>query len=377
MRRRLLAAALMTIGALRVSGAAHVLLHGDPMQPDHTSDLGRFITTARCLHTGCEGYLISSLRADFLPPFAHALFWPLLGMSDTAAAIWWLGISAILLAASWYAVWREIGRPAMTWTAIAIGCVLASTATEQLVYYGQVGAPLAVLMTAGWILWRRGQRTEAAVPIGILIAAKPFLITFSAYWLLTRQWRPFFVSSVTACACYAIGLVAFGWQPHLGWLLSLATVRSTGLPFDASLLALVSRALVPTTWFTPFADGHAVLPALLMLLRIAVLWLGWIAVRRDRHADRVIVLLTVAALLVSPKGWVYYLLMLSGPIAAMALGVDRRALLPLSALLVPAAALLWLRGSAVWSATVGNLAGWCLMGTYGLTVARSYRDRRL
>jgi hypothetical protein len=104
---------------------------------------------------------------------------------------------------------------------------------------------------------------------------------------------------------------------YRSWLFVLRSVTWSAHLFNGSLLAVVTRALSPTTLaVTPLAvRPEWLLPVWLVTLAIV----GGGAIRKLRsttNPDQAWLLVGVCAFLLSPLGWVYYAPLLTGPLIA-------------------------------------------------------------
>ncbi len=139
-----------------------------------------------------------------------------------------------------------------------------------------------------------------------------FLLSLS----LTLAWA-------AASACFVAGALIFGPGSYGSWLSQLSSVSWAWRSANASVLGILTRSLSENPHFAPFAVApELVLPLWLPAVAIVGV-LTLVAVTFDRTesaVDRAFALLLSAALLISALGWIYYLWLGLGPMAALALG---------------------------------------------------------
>jgi hypothetical protein len=181
---------------------------------------------------------------------------------------------------------------------------------------------LLLPVTLAWAAARRGRWTRAGLYLGLAISVKLFLLIFIPYFLLRRRLRAAAASGTAAAACFVAGALVLGPGSYSSWLTQLASVDWAWRSPNASVLGILSRSLNENPHFSPLAVApELILPVWLSVFAI-VGGLTLVAVTFDRAGsavDRAFALLLSAALLISPLGWVYYLWLGLGPMAARAL----------------------------------------------------------
>ncbi len=173
-------------------------------------------------------------------------------------------------------------------------CVLAQASTSAQTMLGQNAWLLALPLALAWQADRNQQPWLAGVWLGIVIAAKPFLIPIVGCGLLVPSWRRLgFSAGATAALVSAVMVPVFGVPEYRAWLALGSGVWQTAYqPTFASLSALLQqRGMV-----SPAFSVAATAPLWLMLVwRWPLMspdrrWLGGLA----------------AAILTSPLGWIHY-----------------------------------------------------------------------
>ena len=262
------------------------------------------------------------------PPHFHLVVLPFALMPPDLAAILWMVVSLVALMMSVVLIGRELG---VRWTPITIlGVafgVLAFSGTQAFFLTGQVSMLLMLAMTVCWIAARRGRWTAAGVWLGICLSVKPFVAIFLPYLIATRRYRAAVISLATAAGAYTIGLVVFGLPNSQSWSRALAQSADwTWAEMNASILGFFRRAFD----VQPIAPPVVLAPGLVKFWIVAAGLVGvatLIVTANDRSAravDRAFALLLVAAVLISPLGWIYYMPVAAGPIAAIVFAEERR-----------------------------------------------------
>ena len=327
---------LAVVALVTIAAAAFVLdialLRG--MTSLQMNDFGKFYYSARAFLDGGNMYATSPATdlkfaeapgLQFLnmnPPHFHLIVLPLALLSPQPALTIWVGASLLALVLSILLIVREVG---LAWTpnrvlAAATGTLLF-TATQSFFATGQLSLLLLLALTICWVEARHDRWTTAAAVLGACLSVKPFLLIFAPYLLLTRRFRAAVVMLATAAALVAIGVLVFGFTQYEAWYRAL---RQSGdwswAVMNASMLGLFRRAFDTQPIGTPLV----VAPSLVNGWIVAAALVGTVTLvvtirDREPHAiDRSFALLLVAAQLISPLGWIYYLWLPAGPIAALA-----------------------------------------------------------
>jgi alpha-1,2-mannosyltransferase len=303
----------------------------------HMNDFGKFYYSTQAFLAGGNMYgptlatsfpitqTANAYLGNMNPPHFHLLLLPLAHLEPRTAIVLWAGASVISLLVSFRLIGRELN---IQWTFAAIACATFATivcaATGAVIVTGQVTFLLMLPMTLAWICARNGRWASAAVWLGILASVKLFLAVFLIYFAVRRRWRAMLVMVLTALTCFGVGTLTFGVANQLAWLRELSGVDWAWLPMNASVGGFLSRTLGPSPVFASIANvAAAVKPvaAIAMFVMLGVTTRAT-AIDQSRHSvDRAFMGFTLAALLVSPLGWIYYVWILAGP--ALAVWLDR------------------------------------------------------
>jgi hypothetical protein len=301
----------------------------------HMNDFGKFYYSARAFSEGTDMYAPSpatDLRfkeapeLQFLnmnPPHFHLIVMPLAKLTPQFAVIMWIGLSVLGLVMSVLVIGREVR---LAWTPMrmlaAAAAILAFAGTQSFFATGQLSLVLLLAVTLAWVAARQGRWTLCSVILGVCLSVKPFLLVFLPYFLLTRRYRVAIASIAAAALSFAVGFAIFGVDAYRSWYGALAQSGDWAWGFmNASVLGFLRRTFDTQPIVTPLV----IAPAIVRGWIVAAAVIGIITVitavrdRPNRSVDHAFALLLVAAQLMSPLGWIYYLWLPAGPIAAVAL----------------------------------------------------------
>jgi hypothetical protein len=327
------ALAAIVLGALCVVAFALDALLLRKMMELHMNDFGKFYYSARAFLDGTDMYASSpatdvgigaAAHLQFLnmnPPHFHLIVLPFAALRVDQAAIVWMAASLFALMLSLALIGRELG---IAWTPFSVLLVvlgvLSFSGTQAFFLTGQITMLLMLAMTVCWMAARHGRWGAAAVWIGLCISVKPFVAIFLPYLLLTRRYRAAFVAIATAAALFALGFLVFGQENLVSWYRALAQSGDwTWAEMNASLLGFFRRVFD----LQPMAPPLVVHPGwvnvwipIAGLIGASTLFVA-VADRSVHAVDRAFALLLVAAILISPLGWIYYAPVIAGPVAAL------------------------------------------------------------
>jgi hypothetical protein len=272
-----------------------------------TRDFTAFYRSAQTWMTDGDLYQPESIaNVNINPPHVSVLlFVPLLLWQLPAAAVVWLAINAVAGGAALSIVQRELRIPAHRF-AWMLPLFLASSAVQHQWREGQVAGLLLLLGTVAWRSARR-ERPGASPWSAAVITLKPWLVS----WLPLLRGRGLAWAVAVGLGGIAIGVALLGWTTWSEWAETLRAKPVRPNVINLSLLAAFSRFLGMTLENTggwPYGQ-----PLWLVLVGIT-LALTWSA--RHGSVDRAWLLFGLAGLLVSPLGWAYYLVAVTGPLIA-------------------------------------------------------------
>ena len=294
-------------------------------------DFGVFLTSARHEQAGRSLYAPARLRSNKIRyataplnlnlPHTMLLVWPLARLSDGAALAVWMGIGLALGAWASLASLRALGWRFRLLPALLLVLYLvawapsaAFTLTAQISFY--IMAPVC----AAWLAYRRGQSRRAGLWLGLAAAMKPFLLVFVPYFLLRRDRRALVAMLSVIAACLAIGVAVFGPWAYREWLGQLPRITWSAHFLNASFMGVLQRLIGRSSYAVITLAPALVLPlAAGLALVVGAVTLTRVAHRRPEpeRADGDWAALLLAALLMSPLGWNYYLWIAVWPVAAL------------------------------------------------------------
>jgi hypothetical protein len=302
------------------------------------NDFGRMLASAELFARGQDMYAWTHATPARLeemyvidlhnmnPPHLHLLLLPFtfLANRDHAFIAWW-ALSAACLYVSLRWTLEELGvemTPARRRVAVLLG--LAFTGTTAMLFTAQLSFLLLVPITALWRAARRGRWTTAGALLGLVLSVKPFLGVVLAYLVWRRRWRAAGACLAVCAACYAAGLLVFGWDNHVSWAERLRESEDWAwLPLNASLTGALTRLFSESIWYLPAAELAPRTIWLLWLVVGGVLGLITLAATSSgdtpEAADQDLALLVLASILLCPLGWTYYLWLAGPPLLAVVL----------------------------------------------------------
>ena len=267
------------------------------------------------------GQPMLSTLVNLNPPHFQLLLLPVALVPAGVALGLWALASFLCLGGSLYVIVRELALEPSRYN-LYRGSVwlLAFAGTGAVLGTGEVSFLLSLPLTLAWVAARRGRWNRAGLYLGLAMSLKLFLLVFIPYLLLRRRLAAAAVSGVAAAGCFAAGVLILGPGTYGTWLAQLASVHWAWRSPNASLLGILTRSFSENPHFTPVV----VAPELILSLWLpAVATVGMVTLatvtldRTSSAVDRAFALLLTAALLMSPLGWVYYLWLGLGPLAAL------------------------------------------------------------
>jgi hypothetical protein len=182
---------------------------------------------------------------------------------------------------------------------------------------------LLLPFTAAWRAGRRGRFWTAGLLLGLCASLKLFLLALVAWFIVVRAWRGIAGVITGFLASIGVGVAVYGTTPFWQWLDTLGHVAWWALPMNVSLRGLSERIFNAQPPFLPiYSDPALVVPAWSLLGSVVTALTAWrVWSWHARHTvDEAWAVLLVAALLVSPLGWIYYLPLATAPLLLMADG---------------------------------------------------------
>lgn len=253
---------------------------------------------------GVEGY--DTYPAD--PPTTVVLFSPLSSLSYETAWKVWQAISALLAFGAVVIVSRECGYSPQ-WAVVFASLAFLTTPVRFLLERNHMESVLLILGVLGWRALRRSSSLRGSVFWGLATGLK----LFPGMWLVgfaRTDRRRTIVGLGLAVGLLVVGAVALGWSNVEQFIDETVpgSRRWYGVLGNYSLVSLGTAFVAP--------------------------WLGWIAtvaalgwllpkyLNGNDFADRVYVLGTSVALLVSPLSWLNYFVLVIPALVILSCHLD-------------------------------------------------------
>jgi hypothetical protein len=342
-----------------------------------------FLESAQAFLAGRDMYssAAGAVSPNLNPPHMHLLLLPLSHLSRVAAFACWMSVGVVCLVAAARAILVATNSRLQPWTLwLTLVALVSAPATTAVIATGQVSWLLMLPLTLAWSAARRGRWTQAGILIGIVASVKLFLLVLLPYLIVVRRWKAACAAVVSMGLCFAGGVLVFGVENHRAWIRALQSVSWTFLPLNASIFGALTRSLSVTSpvaagarHFAPLVEAPSLIQPLWITSSVLIV-LGTAAALRaasTRDIDRSFALLLVAALLISPLGWIYYLWLAAGPLAAMLLSWrqtrDRRywlGLVSLAGFFWPIPLTMWRQPDGVLTVLLGCVYLWALLAIW-------------
>jgi hypothetical protein len=252
-----------------------------------------------------------TLHPNLNPPFFTLMLAPL-GWLSYSAAFWvWSLLSVCFGVFGIVLMRRTYSQPDTNYTLAMMVLLFAYFPTLTNILIGQTALLVFMLVVGGWVAMHRGAMCLSGVLLGLAFAIKLFLGLFLIYFLLQRRWRLVMCILITIAASGLIGLAVLGLDSYLHYIHALNSVTWQSSNWNASAYGFFSR-IFGGSENKPLIDAFILGKVLNYLLTATLLLLlAWLLRRKQDIAQNVSVDLgfsftLVAALLISPLGWMYY-----------------------------------------------------------------------
>ncbi|MFI7105422.1 glycosyltransferase 87 family protein [Nonomuraea sp. NPDC050227] len=294
--------------ALVVAAAAAPLVHTWLTNPDDQRlvDLDVYRTGGQMLLDGRPVYDFFTPAPQLLPftypPVAAMLAVALAEMSwGTAQWVWTAGIFAALAVTVWFA-FRQALRAYVPWVfgLLMVACTYLMPIRDQ-VRFGQVDILLVALCLVD-CLARRPWLPRGFL-VGLATAVKLTPGVFLIYFLVTRQWRTFFMAAFVAAVLTVLPFVVIPQDASAFWFSALLDPERLGAntaTTNQSIRGMLLRLYMPESLtFVIWA-----------VIVAAVAWYGFRAARAAYQAKdelTAVALTSLMAVLLSPVAWIHHL----------------------------------------------------------------------
>jgi hypothetical protein len=319
------------------------------------------------------------------PPHFQLLVAPLVPLGYRGALFVWLAVNAAITMAAGRLVLREL-RPRLTVARVLLGglLVFASAAWTSVAVTGEMSLLLLLPFTGAWVAARRGRWTAAGALLGACVSVKLFFLVFVGWLVAARAWKAVAAALAASACCVGTGAAVYGPGAYVDWLHGLSRVAWWWLPMNVSLRGLAERLFhAGPPYSSVFAAPHLAWPlwlALAAVVAAVTAWRTWPG-SGTPDVDRLFAVLLLAALLVSPLGWVYYLPLVTGPLLALVVRRDlwrgsagaALALAGLALLYVPMEVTEKGQPSALATVTLASAHGWGVLLLWSALVRHAGR----
>jgi hypothetical protein len=285
----------------------------------NAADFYTFWDTARWYREGLDPYLADlpryGLGYNLNVPASVLFFLPFSLFDLVPAFAAWTTMSVALFA---YAAWRIAVVTGYERRLLVVCALFISQTVFSALQLGQLTAILMVLFTEAWIADRGNRQLLAGVLLGIVIGLKPFLALFALY-AMWRRSRPLIMGVLAGIATVLlVGLAVMGVAGYRSWLEVLQRVTWSTQLSNGSLFAALQRLLTidPDLAITPLVVRESWIQPLWWTLIVIVVGVALRSMTSNRDRDREWLILLLGSLLVSRLGWVYYVPLAAGPLAA-------------------------------------------------------------
>ncbi|MEV3978603.1 glycosyltransferase 87 family protein [Nonomuraea sp. NPDC049758] len=294
--------------ALVVAAAAAPLVHTWLTNPDDQRlvDLDVYRTGGQMLLDGRPVYDFFTPAPQLLPftypPIAAMLAVALAEMSwGTAQWVWTAGIFAALAVTVWFA-FRQALRAYVPWVfgLLMVACTYLMPIRDQ-VRFGQVDILLVALCLVD-CLARRPWLPRGFL-VGLATAVKLTPGVFLIYFLVTRQWRTFFMAAFVAAVLTVLPFVVIPQDASAFWFSALLDPERLGAntaTTNQSIRGMLLRLYMP----------ESLTFAIWAVIVAAVAWYGFRAARAAYQAKdelTAVALTSLMAVLLSPVAWIHHL----------------------------------------------------------------------
>ena len=260
---------------------------------------------------------------DLNPPHFHILFFPLTQLPIKEAFLIWGLLSLAALFASLRLIVKEIAQDITAQQSIIILLfLLMFTGTGLVFRSAQVSFLLLLPLTLAWIKARQNNWPLAGLYLGLGACLKPFLLIFLPYLVFRKQFVALRNLFAVFLVAFSLGLLTFGIEAHKDWIEGLALVNWYWVGSNVSILGFLTRTLGENPTFAVSIDASALIyPFWIVSSLVIALWtiIATASDTTEKAVDRSFALLLIAALLISPLGWTYYLFFSFGPLCSVAI----------------------------------------------------------
>lgn len=258
---------------------------------------------------------------DMNPPYFHLIILPLAILPPGLALAFWMLASILCLIVSLRLIRKELRISPTPWQKqlIFLG-IIAFAGTTSFAVTGQLSFLFLLPFTLAWLEARRGCWDRSGFYLGICISLKLFMLIFLPYLFLRRRFRSAAIALGTVLAAFALGLLVFGVDSYRHWLQVLAGVDWEWAAMNGSLKGFLTRVFASSPYYEPLYLFPGIIQPLWLILSFllgstTMIVSGWGS--SPSALDRSFAILLAGSQLISPLGWIYYFILLMGPLTAL------------------------------------------------------------
>jgi hypothetical protein len=280
--------------------AGQRLMRGDPVYEPITQEMNQVLGTPQFLSSDVKNHRLADSPAAVL---LYAIF----SLLPYRVAVLMFGvIISCSVVAMVIVTARALGfdRKA-SWILAMVGCATVPV-TEMILYVHMEGLLLLFLVT-GWLALRNGKSYLGGTLWGIAAALKLFPGLLLVGLIVQRRYRAAIAGASSCAFLLGAGLIVIGQSGFRTWVdFVLPQSRHwTGALGNFSLTSFAADLRFP-------AIMQGFLVSAVAIATIVVFW------RNRRSIDLLYVFGSIAALLISPLSWSYYLVLCLSPLLVLA-----------------------------------------------------------
>lgn len=315
---------------------------------------------------------------SFHPPTTLVFFMPLAPLGYREAFVAWTllslgalwGMCHLLLRASGWG-----GGPLLA-IGIALGLVCIWPLRENFVE-GQLNVVVAAFVVGWWYAARANRDVLAGASLAAAVALKPLAGLIVLYVLWRRRWRVFWAAAIVGGAIALVGIGLAGVEGTRDYVTTAYPIHANlwpGYHDNASPQGLITRLFGPTPWRPWPMYNLPMLSTPLTLvtwaIAVAVLFatLGTRASGTSERHGLELAALAAAMPLVTPIIWPHYYILLVPTFWFLGIRYVESRAWGLLALLVVAAAVLWIPRNDFFPRQLGNVHLPGLLLLFGLSL---------
>ena len=255
------------------------------------------------------------------PPHFHVLLYPLGYLSPHTALAIWVGTSFFTGIISFIIIAKNHpANPTARHRKLIFLLLMGFSGTSILFVTGQLVLLLLLPLTLAWIQIRKGNWRGGGILLGLICSIKPFLLIFVPYFFIKRQYAALVNFFMAIVVCYLVGYIIFGKQTHVQWIEGIMSINWYWKNLNGSIFGFLSRTFSQNPLFAPIIHAPGLIVPLWLFLGGTITTFTYWVISFDttkQSVDRAMFLLYLAAILVTPAGWQYYVFFCLGPLSIL------------------------------------------------------------